>query len=370
MPRGDPHPHVAETPRAGYPLLPMRTQTLGTSELSVTRLAYGCMRISGSWDRTKVDAEVIRRGIAILEAAVDAGYTFFDHADIYGDTACESIFGAALRQHPDWRDRLVVATKCGICFEDEPDPGDPHRYDFSREHILRSVDGSLERLGVERIDLLMLHRPDFLADPDEIASAFDDLKQSGKVREFGVSNFRPSLVSALESALPFPLQVNQVEIHPRRLDCFTDGTLDQCLERGITPMAWSPVARGPGALGMRWHAKCFSPASAAAPSTVPHAGQAHDRTPRNPRAPPHAVSRGGRAPARAVRDRACRRGGARGAPHPVPRERADDPRAVAPARGRLGVPRPQRLGAARSALGPAGPAPQRPPLSRSRRARP
>jgi predicted oxidoreductase len=227
----------------------MQTQPLGTSELTVTRLAYGCMRISGSWDRTKVDAEVIRRGIHILETAVDAGYTFFDHADIYGDTACESIFGEALKQHPDWRDRLVIATKCGICFEDEPNPGDPHRYDFSRDHILRSVDGSLARLGIDRIDLLMLHRPDFLADPDEIAAAFDELRQTGKVREFGVSNFRPSLVSALEGALPFPLQVNQVEIHPRRLDCFTDGTLDQCMERGMTPMAWSPLARGTVATG-------------------------------------------------------------------------------------------------------------------------
>ena len=222
----------------------MKTQLLGTSGIEISRLSYGCMRISGSWDRTTVDDAVIARGIEILESAVDAGYTFIDHADIYGDTACETIFGHALEKHPEWRERLVVATKCGIRFEDEPNPGQPHRYDFSYEHILASVEESLGRLRMPRIDLLMLHRPDFLADPAEIARAFNELRASGKVREFGVSNFRPSLLAAVQGALPFALQVNQVEIHPLRLDCFTDGTLDQCLERSITPMAWSPLAQG------------------------------------------------------------------------------------------------------------------------------
>ena len=207
------------------------------------------MRISGTWDRNEVDAEVTRRGIEILEMAVEAGYTFFDHADIYGDTTCETIFGEALARHPDWRERLVVATKCGILFENQPIPGLPHRYDFSHRHIVDSAEESLRRLQMERIDLLMLHRPDYLADPEEVARAFTELRNAGKVREFGVSNFRPSLVTALQSALDFPLQVNQVEIHLQRLDCFTDGTLDQCLEREITPMAWSPVAGGKVATG-------------------------------------------------------------------------------------------------------------------------
>ncbi|HWL53684.1 MAG TPA: aldo/keto reductase [Chthoniobacteraceae bacterium] len=220
----------------------MKTQRLGTSELEVTRLAYGCMRLA--WQPPNVSAEAIEKGIRALEAAVEAGYTFFDHADIYGRGACESIFGEALRRHPGWRDRLIIATKCGIRRPDDPHPGAPHRYDFSFEHIVGSVEGSLQRLGVETIDLLMLHRPDFLADPEEIARAFTRLHEAGKVRTFGVSNFRPSLVAAVQSALPFPLQVNQVEIHPRRLDAFTDGTLDQCLERRLTPMAWSPLDRG------------------------------------------------------------------------------------------------------------------------------
>ncbi|MEX1117666.1 MAG: aldo/keto reductase [Terrimicrobiaceae bacterium] len=227
----------------------MKSQLLGSSSIEASRLSYGCMRISGSWDRDKVDAAAIERGIVAIEAAVEAGYTFFDHADIYGDTTCESIFGEALKRHPGWRDGMVIATKCGICFEDEPTVGFPHRYDFSYAHIIESVEGSLKRLGIETIDLLMLHRPDFLADPHEISRAFTELRDAGKVRECGVSNFRPSLLSMVQSALPFPLLVNQVQIHPLFLDCFTDGTLDQCLEKQITPMAWSPLAQGRVASG-------------------------------------------------------------------------------------------------------------------------
>jgi len=221
----------------------MKTQPLGTTDIQVTRLCYGAMRIAGSWDKAKVDAAAIEKGIRILESAVDAGYNFIDHADIYGDTMSEAIHGMAVERHPDWRDKLIVATKCGIRFEDEP-PGTTHRYDFSGEHIRWSIDESLKRLNLERIDLYQLHRPDWLADPEEIASAMIDIHKAGKVRYFGVSNFRPSLVAAVQSALPFPLVSNQVQIHLLRLDCFEDGTLDQCLEKKMTPLAWSPLAGG------------------------------------------------------------------------------------------------------------------------------
>ena len=227
----------------------MKTQLLGTSGIEITRLAYGCMRIVGTWEKSEVDAEKIAKGKAAIHAAVDAGYTFFDHADIYGDTTCESIFGEVLKENPGFRENMVIATKCGIRFEDEPTSGLPHRYDFSYEHIVWSAEESLKRLQIEQIDLFMLHRPDFLADPDEIAQALTELREAGKVREFGVSNFRPSLLSMVQNAVPFDLQVNQVEIHPLRLDCFTDGTLDQCLERVVTPMAWSPLAGGKVATG-------------------------------------------------------------------------------------------------------------------------
>ena len=221
----------------------MKTQTLGTTDIQVTRLAYGAMRIAGGWDRNKVDAVAIERGIQALESAVDAGYNFIDHADIYGDTASETIHGLALDRHPDWRDKLVVGTKCGIRFDDEP-PGTPHRYDFCGEHIRWSIDESLKRLKLERVDLYQLHRPDWLADPEEIASALVDIHKAGKVRYFGVSNFRPSLVAAVQSALPFQFVSNQVQIHLLRLNAFEDGTLDQCLEKKMTPMAWSPLAYG------------------------------------------------------------------------------------------------------------------------------
>lgn len=208
------------------------------------RLAYGCMRISGTWNPADVDAEKRRRAREAVLAAFEAGYTLFDHADIYGRTSCETLFGEILRDTPSLRrGEFLIATKCGIRLPDEP-PGAPHRYDFSREHIISSCEASLRRLGVETIDIYQLHRPDLLMDPDEVARAFETLRRTGKVRHFGVSNFMPSFLSALQSAMSHPLIVNQVEIHLGRLDCFYDGTLDQCLERKITPLAWSPLAGG------------------------------------------------------------------------------------------------------------------------------
>jgi predicted oxidoreductase len=202
------------------------------------------MRVSGTWERGKLTPQLESAGRAAILAAYEAGYTHFDHADIYGNGLCEEIFGRVLRDVRGMRDRIVIASKCGIRWQGDPDETAPHRWDFSREHILRSCERSLKRLGTDRIDLYMLHRPDYLADPDEIAAAFSELKQAGKVIEFGVSNFRPSLLSMIQHACPMPLVVNQVEIHLARLDCLEDGTLDQCLQDGMTPTSWSPLARG------------------------------------------------------------------------------------------------------------------------------
>ena len=221
----------------------MKTQTLGKSHLTSSRLAYGAMRISGSWDRAKVTPEMEKAGIQALLTAWEAGYTLIDHADIYGQTYCETMHGKALKLHPELK-KAVVATKCGIRFAGDPTPAAPHRYDFSYEHIIWSCEQSLKRLGVEAIDLYQLHRPDLLADPGDIAKAFVQLKHEGKVKEFGVSNFMPSLLKAVQAHCPMPLIVNQVEIHAGRLACFADGTLDQCLELEITPLAWSPLAGG------------------------------------------------------------------------------------------------------------------------------
>ena len=222
----------------------MKTQQLGTSSLRCTRLAYGAWRLVSTMDPKEVTPEREAEGRRAVVAAYEAGYTLFDHADIYCRGVCEKVFGDAMRDVPGMRDRILIATKCGIRFAGEPNPDSPHRFDFSAEHITRSCEASLKRLGVETIDLYQLHRPDALMNPEEVAGAFDKLKAQGKVREFGVSNFLPPTVIALQRACPMKLIVNQIELHPGRIDPFYDGTLDQCLAERMTPIAWSPLAAG------------------------------------------------------------------------------------------------------------------------------
>lgn len=222
----------------------MQTLTLGNSQLLTSRLAYGCWRIAGTSNPAEVTPESRAAGRRAVAAAYETGYTLFDNADIYCRGEAERILGDALREISGMRERVLIATKCGIRPAGEPSPDSPYRYDFSAEHILRSCDQSLQRMGLETIDIYQLHRPDYLADPEEVASAFEQLREAGKVRYFGVSNCRPSVLTALQCACPMPLIVQQVEISLARLDCFTDGTLDQCLIEGITPLAWSPLAGG------------------------------------------------------------------------------------------------------------------------------
>jgi predicted oxidoreductase len=222
----------------------MQTIPLGTSSLLSSRLAYGCWRLAGTWVPAEIKPEDETRGHRAVLAAYEAGYTLFDNADIYCRGHAERILGDALKQIPNLREKILIATKCGIRFAGEPNPASPQRYDFSAEHIIRSCEQSLQRMQIETIDLYQLHRPDLLANPQEIATAFEQLQRTGKVRFFGVSNFQPSLISALQAACPMPLAVHQVEISLARLDCFTDGTLDQCLLEKMTPLAWSPLARG------------------------------------------------------------------------------------------------------------------------------
>lgn len=222
----------------------MRTRVLGRSSLVSTRLAYGCMRVAGTMDPSRFTPDMEAVGRRAILAAYEAGYTHFDHADIYGNGLCEEVFGRVLREVAGMRERVLIATKCGIRWAGDPQPQAPHRWDFSREHLVTSCEGSLRRLGIERIDLFMLHRPDYLMEPDEIAAAFVQLRDQGKVAEFGVSNFRPSQVSLVQRACPMPLVVNQIEVHLGRLDAFEDGTLDQCMAEGLSPVSWSPLGRG------------------------------------------------------------------------------------------------------------------------------
>jgi predicted oxidoreductase len=222
----------------------MQTIPLGVSLLTSSRLAYGCWRVAGTWDLAEVTPANREAGRRAIIAAYEAGYTLFDNADIYCRGEAERILGEALREVSGMRDHVVILTKGGIRPAGDPQPDSPARYDFSASHLIHACEQSLQRLGLETIDIYLLHRPDLLANPEEVAQAFSQLKAAGKVRYFGVSNFRPLLLTALQAACPMPLVVHQVEISLAKLNAFTDGTLDQCLIERITPMAWSPLAGG------------------------------------------------------------------------------------------------------------------------------
>ncbi len=214
----------------------METVKLGKSTISSSRLVYGCMRIVG--DNSADNRE---KGKQAVRTAIEEGYTHFDHADIYGGGLCEELFSEVLEELPGVRDKILITSKCGIRGKDKPEKNDPVRYDFSKEHILKSVEGSLTRLKVDYLDLLLLHRPDYLMNAREVSETFQELKASRKVLHFGVSNFSPAQVSLLQTYCPMPLLMNQVEINIHNINTLSDGTLDQCQERSITPQAWCPL---------------------------------------------------------------------------------------------------------------------------------
>lgn len=197
------------------------------------------MRIAGAWNPSDITAEMRERGVQCILDAFEAGYTLFDHADIYSHGIAEEIFGEALRRSAALRSQAIIATKCGIRRMGDPTPTDVGRYDFGAQHIITSCERSLQRLGVETIHLYQLHRPDLLMDPHEVASAFEKLRTSGKVQVFGVSNFLPSTLELLAGQTS--LVSNQIEVSLKRLDPLFDGTLDQCITRNLVPMAWSPI---------------------------------------------------------------------------------------------------------------------------------
>ena len=186
-------------------------------------------------------AEQIDGGKRAVRSAIEAGFTLFDHADIYCGGICESIFGKVMKQSPELRGGLVIASKCGIRL---PQDDQPYRYDSRRGHIIESCRASLQRLQIEQLDLYQIHRPDILTHPDEVAAAFVELSDAGDVREFGVSNFRPSQLAALQTACPMKLRVNQIEFSLLQRTPLHDGTLDQCLAENTTPLAWSPLGGG------------------------------------------------------------------------------------------------------------------------------
>jgi len=220
----------------------MRTIKLGTSNLDVPVVAVGCMRID-SLDKKEAEA--------FVQTALDEGANFFDHADIYGGGKCEEIFAEAVQMSPTVREKLILQSKCGIR---------QGQFDFSKEHILSSVDGILQRLNTEYLDVLLLHRPDALVEPEEVAEAFDQLESSGKVRHFGVSNQKPMQIELLKKSVKQPLVANQLQLSITNANMISNGVnvnmlidesvdrdgsiLDYCRLHDITIQPWSPFQYG------------------------------------------------------------------------------------------------------------------------------
>jgi predicted oxidoreductase len=226
----------------------MKTFTLPGTEIIAPNVVLGLMRIA---DKTDDDIQ------ELVRTARDAGIDFVDHADVYGNDLhdCERRFAEALRLTPSQRDEITIQTKAGIVREG------PY-FDFSYEHLIDSVEGSLRALRTNRIDILLLHRPDALVEPEEVARAFDDLESSGKVRHFGVSNHTPRQIDLLRKSVRQPIVANQLQLsitHPpviaqgiaanmlnEQQSATLDGggILDYCRLNDITVQAWSPFQAG------------------------------------------------------------------------------------------------------------------------------
>lgn len=203
-----------------------------------SRIVHGVWRLN-DWNCSSRDL------LQFINSCVDLGITTFDNADIYGNYICEKLFGDALKLDNGLRSKIQIVTKCGIRLKSVNRPENKIKYyDTSKEHILRSVDNSLKSMNTDYIDLLLIHRPDFLMDADETAEAFTSLKKDGKVVHFGVSNFLPHQFDLLASRLDFPLATNQIEASVSCLDTFENGTVDHLQKLKVAPMVWSPFAGG------------------------------------------------------------------------------------------------------------------------------
>lgn len=220
----------------------MKTMKLGKSNLEVPQIGLGCMRITGLGSKAEVRS--------LIDAAMDQGINFFDHADIYAGGEAEAVFGEAVADIP--RDQMIIQTKCAI------HPGTS--YDFSKEHILKSVEGSLKRLNTDYVDVLLLHRPDTLMEPEEVAEAFETLEKQGKVRYFGVSNENAMQMELLNHYCGGRIVADQLQLSIAHCDIIDSGlnvnvhndaganrdgsVLEYCRLKNITIQAWSPFQYG------------------------------------------------------------------------------------------------------------------------------
>ena len=220
----------------------MRYFEFGCTKRKVSVIGLGCMRMD---DLTAKQVD------SVIKASLDNGINFFDHADIYGDGECEKKFGAAMKRDKSLRDRIFIQSKCTIR---------DGLYDFSRDYILQSVDGILSRLGTDRLDSLLLHRPDALMELDDVREAFEKLYSEGKVHSFGVSNMNRFQMELLQSGISFPIVADQLQMslaHTPLIDeginvntmfngavTRSSGTLEYCRLKGIIVQTWSPLQKG------------------------------------------------------------------------------------------------------------------------------
>jgi predicted oxidoreductase len=237
----------------------MRTTAIPHTDFKPARVIFGCMNLGRRWDAKPLTEDQRKEAFRAIEAGLEIGMNMFDHADIYCHGFSESVFGEYLKSHPSLRDTLIIQSKCGIRFGGSPRLDDPGRYDFSHAHITGAVDGILRRLSTDHLDILLLHRPDPLVEPEEVARAFHDLQKAGKVRFFGVSNHTGPQIDLLKRYVEQPLVANQVELSLTHHHLISDGfmfnrndatsrlasgTLDYCRLHDMRVQAWSPVAAG------------------------------------------------------------------------------------------------------------------------------
>ncbi len=207
-------------------------------DFNVSRIALGFWRAK-EWNYS------VQQLSDLIIQSLELGITLFDHADIYGGYECETLFGNALKENHSLRNKMQIVTKCGIKLISQKFPEHQlHCYDTSKAHIIKSAENSLRNLSTDYIDLLLIHRPDPIMNADETAAAFYDLKKSGKVLHFGVSNFFPHQFLLLQSRLDFPLITNQIEVSVLNTEHFDNGNIDFLQEKKVTPMVWSPFAGG------------------------------------------------------------------------------------------------------------------------------
>jgi len=266
----------------------MKSYAVKNTDLVVSRISFGCALLGG-WNKGVVDPDTARNAERLIRTAHEQGITLFDHADFYGFGNGELAFGEVLKRTPGLRDNIVIQSKCGQLMPGDPEPADPYRVDMSSEHIVASVEGSLKRLCTDHLDILLLHVPDALMEPEEVGEAFAELKKSGKVRYFGVSNYSAAKIAWLQKNIDERLIINQIQLglcHSHAIvdgmefvlevgqellnvfggvkDGFTNayaspdapGAFDYCRLNDIQVQAWGPL-----------HGKFLSSASADSPET-------------------------------------------------------------------------------------------------------